>query len=180
MCNSSGRLVLWMDRELPEKEAAEVEQHVRSCAECASRLDAYQEVSRGFAAYCDAAAGLKARRRIPLWVPVVSSVGVAAALFLVLLVPAITQIPVRPRVAEVPLAAVREDTPRAVKKLHRRHVVAPARMPSTNWALAGPAIQITIPAEAMFPPGAVPEGVNFVADLSIAADGSAQGLRLQP
>jgi hypothetical protein len=32
----------------------------------------------------------------------------------------------------------------------------------------------------MFPPGAVPEGVNFTADFSIAADGSAAPLRLQP
>jgi hypothetical protein len=32
----------------------------------------------------------------------------------------------------------------------------------------------------MFPPGAVPEGINFVAELSIAQDGSAQRLRLQP
>jgi hypothetical protein len=42
------------------------------------------------------------------------------------------------------------------------------------------AIQIAIPAEAMFPPGAMPEGVTFVADVSIGADGSVEQLRLRP
>jgi hypothetical protein len=41
-------------------------------------------------------------------------------------------------------------------------------------------IQIAIPADEMFPPGAVPEGMHFVADLTIAADGSAERLRLRP
>jgi len=41
-------------------------------------------------------------------------------------------------------------------------------------------IQIAIPADEMFPPGAVPEGMQFAADLTIAADGSAKRLRLQP
>jgi hypothetical protein len=41
------------------------------------------------------------------------------------------------------------------------------------------AIQIAIPAEAMFPPGAMPAGVNFIADLRIAADGSVQQVRLR-
>jgi hypothetical protein len=43
-----------------------------------------------------------------------------------------------------------------------------------------PVIQIAIPADEMFPPGAVPEGMHFVADLTIAADGSAERLRLRP
>jgi hypothetical protein len=43
-----------------------------------------------------------------------------------------------------------------------------------------PMIQIAIPADEMFPPGAVPEGMHFVADLTIAADGSAERLRLRP
>jgi anti-sigma factor RsiW len=51
---------------------------------------------------------------------------------------------------------------------------------SVNWAANEPSVQIAIPAAAMFPPGAVPEGVNFVADLSIGADGSVQQVRLHP
>jgi len=41
-------------------------------------------------------------------------------------------------------------------------------------------VQIAIPAEEMFPPGAFPDGMNFVADVTIAADGSAEQLRLRP
>jgi len=40
--------------------------------------------------------------------------------------------------------------------------------------------QDAIPAEAIFPPGAFPEGFQFIADLSIAEDGSPQGLRIIP
>jgi hypothetical protein len=53
------------------------------------------------------------------------------------------------------------------------------KTPNANWVSFEPAIQIAIPVEAMFPPGAVPEGITFIADLSIAADESVQGLRLQ-
>jgi Putative zinc-finger len=42
------------------------------------------------------------------------------------------------------------------------------------------AIQIAIPADAMFPPGAVPDGVSFVADVSLGADGAIAQLRLLP
>jgi hypothetical protein len=48
--------------------------------------------------------------------------------------------------------------------------------------LAEPAIEIAIPADAMFPPGAVPTGMSFMAELTIAADGTALqlGLHLRP
>jgi hypothetical protein len=41
-------------------------------------------------------------------------------------------------------------------------------------------IEITIPSDAIFPTGAVPDGVSFVAEVTLAADGTAEGLRLQP
>jgi hypothetical protein len=41
------------------------------------------------------------------------------------------------------------------------------------------AIEIAIPAEAMFPPGAMPNGINFIADLRIAPDGSVKQVRLR-
>ena len=50
----------------------------------------------------------------------------------------------------------------------------------TDWAMAEPAIQIAIPADAMFPPGAVPEGVTYIANVSLGGDGRVQGIRLQP
>jgi len=181
MCDLSGQLVAWMDGELADNEAADVECHVRACAECRGRLEACQAMSRAIVNYCDAAAGLKEHRAIPYWVPVISgAAAVAGLLLVVLLPPSLKQIPIRPRVAEVPPLMVLQSTPPALKKLHRRPVVVSEKTPAANWALAAPAVQVTIPAEAMFPPGAVPEGVNFVAELSIAADGSVQGLRLQP
>jgi hypothetical protein len=45
------------------------------------------------------------------------------------------------------------------------------------WLPAEPDIRVAIPAEAMFAPGAIPEGVSFIADVGFAADGSAQGIR---
>jgi hypothetical protein len=179
MCDFSGRLVAWMDRELPENEAAHVERHVRDCSECRRRVDAYEELSRAFVAHCDAAMGEKTRRRLLHWVPVLSSAAAAAVLLLVFQPASVKQVPVRPREADVSPPIVL-TAPRPVKRVHRQHVIAPVKTPNANWALPEPAIQIAIPVEAMFPPGAVPEGITFIADLSMAADGSVQGLRLQP
>ena len=186
MCNFSGRLVAWMDRELPDDEAADVERHIRECPECRGRVDGYEEVSRAFVAYCDAAIGEKARRRLPRWVPVLASAAAAAVVLLVLQSTTVKQMPGLPRVADtIPAAVVKAQTaetataPRPVKTGHRRYVIAPVKTANANWTSAEPAIQIAIPVEAMFPPGAVPEGITFIADLSISADGSVQGLRLQ-
>ena len=181
MCDFSGRLVAWMDRELGDNEAADVARHVRDCSECRRRVDAYAEVSRAFVAYFDAAIGDGADRRLPRWVPVLLSGAAAAVLLLVFQTANIEQIPVQPRVADVaPAVFVETETaPRPVKNVRRRHVIAHRKPPNTYWALAEPSIQIAIPVEAMFPPGAVPEGITFIADLSVAADGSVQGLRLQ-
>jgi hypothetical protein len=188
MCDFSGRLVAWMDRELPEKEAADVERHVRDCSDCRGRVGAYEQVSRAFVAYCDAAIGATTSRRLPRWVPaLLASVAAAAMLLLVLQPTTVKEMPVRPQVADAAPAVVvgagteteTETAPRPVKKVHRRRVIAPVKTPNASWASAEPAIQIAIPVEAMFPPGAVPEGITFIADVSMAADGSVQGLRLQ-
>ena len=72
MCDFSGRLVAWMDRELPDNEAADAEQHVRECSECRRRVDGYKQVSRAFVAHCDAVMEGTTRRR-PRWVPVLAS-----------------------------------------------------------------------------------------------------------
>ncbi len=185
MCDFSGRLIAWMDSELEANEAAVLERHVRACAECRARVAAYEDVSRGFAAYCDVvletAMVTKIHRKLPRWVPVVAGAAAVAVVVLVLasLPRTVKQIPVVPRVAEArPPIAPRTvtNTPNPVQ---RRHAAAHRKTQTANWAVAEPAIQIAIPGDAMFPPGAVPEGVNFVANLSLA-DGSVQGLRLQP
>jgi Putative zinc-finger len=71
------------------------------------------------------------------------------------------------------------DTPRFTENV-RRERNDNATPAAAGWQLAEPAIQIAIPAEAILPPGAAPEGVSFVAEVSIAPDGSAHQIFLQP
>jgi len=190
MCDYSRRLIAWLDHELAENDAAGVERHIRACTDCRSQLDSYTRVSRAFDAYCnavcDSAEILRAPRKVQRWAAVLSAAAAACALLLIF-----SRAPVeRPRLptqaAAPPAAVVHGPTPGAIavatpiKRIRRKRTVAPVQSQSSAWMPAEPAIQIAIPAEAIFPPGAVPEGINFIADLSIAADGSVQRLRLQP
>lgn len=183
MCDFSGRLVAWMDGELAENEAAEIDRHVGVCEECRAQLSAYDEVSRGFAAYYDAATrtatAAEAHRKLPRWVPIAAATAVAAVLLLALLPRPTKPVPAVPQAALAPAPAVHE-TKTKPNPAAKRHVAARRKTSVANWAMAEPAIQIAIPADAMFPPGAVPEGVTYIANLSFAADGSVQGFRLQP
>ena len=195
MCDFPGRLVAWLDGEMPEGEAAEVRRHVQSCVECRSRVDAYERVSKAVNSYCDEAVTTKVHRGAVRWELVLS----AAAVVGIALLMAFPRARVEQTLAQQTLgqqaaaaapalhdaavgsaARVFETAPASGKKIHRRRAAVPARIQNTNWVAAEPGIQIAIPADAMFPPGAVPEGINFVAEVSIAPDGSAQGLRLQP
>jgi anti-sigma factor RsiW len=196
MCDFPGRLVAWLDGEMPEGEAAEVQRHVQSCLECRSRVDAYERVSKGVNAYCDEAVASKVHRGAVRWELVLSAAAVAG-IALVMSFPrarvqqtlaqqtlpqqAAAAAPALPDAAAAGSAVrVFETASASEKKMHRRRAAVPAQIQNTNWVAAEPGIQIAIPAEAMFPPGAVPDGINFVAEVSIAPDGSAQGLRLQP
>ena len=80
-----------------------------------------------------------------------------------------------------------KDTPRFSESVHRERndsalnaLNVRATPAAAGWQSAEPAIQITIPAEAVLPPGAAPEGVSFVAEVSIAPDGSAHQIFLRP
>ena len=114
MCDFSvsERLVAWMDRELPDNEAADVERHVRECSECRGRVDAYEQVSRAFVAYCDATMEKKTRRRMKRWMPLLASAAAAAVLLLVLQPAAVKQ---TPRVAEAAPAVVVETETETAK-----------------------------------------------------------------
>jgi putative zinc finger protein len=190
MCDFPGRLVAWLDGEMLEGEAAEVQRHVEDCMECRGRVDAYERVSKGVNAYCDEAVATKVHRGAVRWGLVLS----AAAVVGIALLLAFPRARVEQTLAPQPVAAapalrdaavdsaarVFETAPASEKKSHRHRAAVPAPIQNNNWVATAPAIQIAIPAEAMFPPGAAPDGVNFVAEVSIAPDGSAQGLRLQP
>jgi hypothetical protein len=192
MCELSGKLVAWLDQELEIDEMAQMQRHIQNCVECRSQLDVCQAVSRKFDAYLDAVVASKAQHRVPRAVSVLSvaaTAALAAAIFL-----AIQQKHIESPLVPVPAIGMASSTvvheaapvPAPTRAVRRRHVEHPAQNSlaqnqiATNWTPPEPAIQIAIPAECMFPPGAVPEGVNFTADLKIAADGSAQQIRLRP
>ena len=197
MCDYSRKLIAWIDRELPESDAAELERHVAVCAECRERLVSFEWASRAFNAYCEATFAAATRRRLPPWLPaagVAAGIAAAAAIAAVLMLPRqrVTLVP-----PDVPPAAEAPHTP--VKQAERQDAsVTPVRSHNNQRASATeasarasqvrgissfpaePPIQIAIPADAMFPPGAVPPGMSFTAELTISADGSAERLGLRP
>jgi hypothetical protein len=189
MCEYSGKLMAWLDRELGDDELAELERHIGICSECRSQVESYRQVSARFDGYCDAMLLAKTRqRRLPRRVPALSTAGavaIAATLVFVLLRPRVEPptMPPSVRVQTPPPVILVEKTPAPAPGkvvVHRQRPVAQAPRQAASWQPTERAIQISIPAESMFPPGAVPEGVNFTADLSIAADGSAEQIRLRP
>ncbi|MGH8276238.1 MAG: anti-sigma factor family protein [Steroidobacteraceae bacterium] len=208
MCDYQAKLVAWLDQELSQEGAAEVEAHLVDCSECRRRVAAYKEAGATLDAYCEAVMASDARSNPERWASVLRApvwAGAAAAAAVVLLVfffpffrrtrveptpspahAAVAQ-PAASTAAVVQPARAVATTPvavKAVKKVQQRHAVAASvaagQSRDAEWMPYEPAIRIAIPADAMFPPGAVPDGINFVADVSLAADGSARRLRLQP
>jgi hypothetical protein len=207
MCDFSGKIIAWMDGELPEHEAAPIAEHLEGCAECRSRLASYRQVSDALVAYCEtatSAAVARPQRGLPAWALAAMGAAAVAALLLALAPKRVVQSPAE---VENPLAAhasaggsparaaaapVAERAARHPASVHRSRqepvlvantverpaVLAPSR-PAAS--LTGePAFEIAIPSDAIFPEGAVPEGVSFVADVTLGADGTAERLRLQP
>jgi anti-sigma factor RsiW len=184
MCDVQVKLIAWLDRELSSDEAAEVDRHIKQCRECRDRLVTYKQVSETFDVYCDAVVAGKTRRRVSRWVPVLATAAVAAAVVMFLALPQ-RRIEPPPVLAptlvatSVPVPAPRAAQAAPRKTIRRRHAVPPVREPTLKWQPTETAVQIAIPAEAMFPPGAMPKGMNFIAELSIAPDGSVQQVRLR-
>jgi hypothetical protein len=205
MCEFSEKLVAWLDQELSVEEAANVAQHLWACAECRDQVVAYRHLSETIDAYCDAALVSEARRRLKarVWRPVLTAAAVAAAVLFIFFLgfrerlqspffpkpdgaPAIARkVPPVPATAleKLSTAATAETTPSRLSN-HRpqRKSAAPAPSPNRNenWLPNEAPVYIAIPADALFPPGALPEGVGFVADVNLRPDGSPQRLRLQP
>ena len=188
-CDCSEKLVAWLDGELSNDEAAYMEQHLAACVECRTKVDAYKKVSVALQSYCDAATTSGTHHAAPL--RVLSYVGAAAAaaalaFFLLqshprMVAPAVQSAPAIPSVVAVPDAKPASPAPSPrIKSVRVRRSTEPPQSSQTNSPPAESAVQIAIPAEALFPPGAFPQGVAFVADLSIAPDGSPQRLHLEP
>jgi len=73
--------------------------------------------------------------------------------------------------------------PRAPKVLHGTVLDVPVQASQERDLppfAPEPHIEIAIPAEDVFPPGAVPPGMSFSADLTISPDGSPERLGLRP
>src|SRR5262249_21123296 len=116
-------------------------------------------------------------------------VGAAAAAILVFfflrpdppqLVPAIHPAPVTASVAAV--ADVKPALPRSahIRQVRVRHSAASRHSLQANLLPAEPAVEAVIRGDALSAPGGIPQGVGLVADLSIAQDGTAQRLHLEP
>jgi hypothetical protein len=184
MCEFEKRLIAWMDCELEAGEALEIERHLRVCAACSARAGEYRDVSRSFADYCGAIATRKDSRRFR-WAAwgATAAAAIAAGMVMLMLHPRVEPLPFQsPAVAQAPAMAFR-TTPvnlaAPVRLIHRRPTAKRGEIPQRTWRM-GPSIEIAIPVEAVFAPGAMPRGFSFAAELSIANDGSPGALLLRP
>jgi len=210
MCERSDKLILWLDHELPQDEANDLRLHVQTCAECRRCLDDYQHVSDSIGAYCDAAIESPARLSLSTWTSMLAAAAAVLFLVVAnghiargpgqrpLPSAAVTAVssPIlahhnegQPNVRaalDVPPAPAHKlsrtiptvSLVRGGGSAQKTQSLNPAQ--NASWIPAQAAVEIAIPAEAMFAPGAVPQGVSLSAELVIAPDGSAQQLRLRP
>jgi hypothetical protein len=191
MCEFTSKLVAWLDRELPDEQLDAIDRHLSACSECREQADSFREVSRAFAVYARAVPPQPARPvRAGLVIPVAIA---AAALLAVLVLSSGRHQEMQPDSQHVQRSAAsvpQRSAPQSVAMLPH---AAPARVAIASrphhskrphrqsaWMPVEPTIQILIPADALFPPGALPEGVDFVADLRPAAEGSPASLALRP
>jgi len=182
MCEHSTKLVAWLDGELPADDASNLGQHLNNCRECAERVSVYRQISDDLKDYCGHVMPVESKSR-PHWGVPAAAGALAAGLLIMLLIPRTppTTIAVPPASATpAPEVAFEKAAPKMTRKVVRRHPAKPVQRHDALRQFSEPEFQITIPAEALFPPGAVPEGVRFVADVSIGADGTAQTLQLRP
>jgi Putative zinc-finger len=161
MCDFSGRLIAWLDHELPEAEAINVEWHVRQCAECRRAVDSYQQISSAFLD-CYAAMSPKRAQHYRRWIAVAAS---AAAILVAAVIarPRPQPLPPMPQVAHAPAIAF-EKTPAHIVAMHPHHARASKPIRS-QWVAPEPTVEVALPADALFPPGAVPAGFSFIADI---------------
>jgi anti-sigma factor RsiW len=166
MCEYSGRLIAWLDQELPDQEAINVESHVERCAECRKAVSAYQEVSAAFLSCYQAAMIARPRRNLP-WL---ASAGVAAAAVIagILLVqPRLEKLPIHlPSPPHAPAMAFEKPAlPAAAVAVRLRPAMAPTPPIHRLWIADEPVVEVSLPADALFPPGAVPQGFHYIADV---------------
>ena len=180
MCEYEKSLIAWIDGELEPDTASDLEHHLQTCESCSAEASQYREVSRAFAAYC-AAAPVPKRRSRARWITAgVAGLAAAAAMILWTLPVPVQRLPLQvPKTAHAPAVAF-ETQPAPVKKVHRQTFAKRNQVPEPSVTSLEPFVEIAIPADAIFAPGALPPGVTFSAALGIGGDGSPRILRLQP
>lgn len=186
MCEYSGRLIAWLDHELSVEESTDVAWHVGQCVTCREAVCAYEEVSEAFlvcyeASCCKSAVSINSQRK-PSTVHKTSTWamgGVAAAaaiLAAILLVqPPAEKLSIHISSPHAPSMAFEEPpapiivassvvSSHAGSTVHSLRRPIPAAIPS-QWIPVTPTVQVALPADALFPPGAVPPGFSFIADV---------------
>jgi anti-sigma factor RsiW len=176
------KLIAWMDGELTADEAAVVEQHLEECETCRKRLAKYKNVSETVASYCDAVFVTATKRTVPIWVPVLAGAAMLAGTGMLFFMSVPKRI--EPTLARVPVlgatTAPHQSPAKAApqKTAQRQHPIAPVARKMAPYQ-QGERVEIAIPAEAIFAPGTVPEGMTVVAEMRIAPDGSVQDIRIR-
>jgi|SRR5580698_1077945 hypothetical protein len=164
MCDFSGKLIAWIDRELAEAEAIQVGWHVRQCAECRRAVSSYQEISDAFLDCYSGAMPAQRTRIHRIWAPVAG--GIAASIMLAAVLahhPGLEPLPALPPATHAPAIAF-EKTPARMVVVHARRQPRPEPI-RTQWVAEEQTVQVALPADALFPPGAVPAGFSFIADV---------------
>jgi len=183
MCDYENNLNAWIDCELEPDVALDVEHHLQICASCSTKVSQYREVSREFAAY-HAAVPVRKSSFPWRWATIAAGFAAAAAMILWMLPLPVEQLQLQsPKAAEPPAMAFetpRPSVPAPLKKVHHQTTAKRNEIPPAAWTGLEPSIEIAIPADAIFAPGAVPPGFTFAADLSMNGDGSPRFLRVQP
>ena len=189
MCKYSTKLIAWIDRELEPEPMAEMEQHLGDCGECRLNIAKYEGISKILDDYCNAVVNAEPDWDQRRWIPILSAA--AAILVLVATVTVVLRTVVQRPLPPSPTASVQltqfpivaeAPSPAADAIRPRRATPKLARTQAGKWLPLPPktAVEVAIPADSMFPPGAVPEGINFIADVSFAPDGSTRQMRLRP
>ena len=208
MCEFEKSLIAWIDGELEAGFALELDRHLEACGSCSAKVSQYRRVSRAFAAYHAALPVPKAHSRLRGPVGAAALAAAAATILWMLprpmerlqLQPPKTAHPpvmafdIRPREAAEPASVATEIRPPAAAAPRASSLSGPLKIAraiksaphQAAWqsqpaaAALVPFVEIAIPGDALFAPGAVPPGFTFAADLSIGGDGSPRVLRVQP
>ena len=186
MTESHPNLVAWFDGELSTDEAAAVARHLECCAACSRQCGVIRGASADLQLYCDATfTAACSRRKVFRRVPVLAALAAFAAVAILLALPgkrSVTGLPVPLPVAEVapaPTGPLAPQPPVAHKLARRNRTAAATPKPASSWPATDSAVEIAIPADAVFAPGALPEGTRLFAEMRIGPDGSLREIRLR-